>query len=134
MTLILGSVSVIISILCTVFIGMPYVMVGVLFFHISYTVALIIVYTKKIEWFNFQKMGRRIFILMLLPALSYGFYYVFPVTVNSFFQWISLAIIFAFSQIAILILYSIIFERKELKALMHYTKRIFVRKVRNSND
>lgn len=132
MTLALGAVGVVISIVCTAVFGMPYVMIGVLFFHFSYTVALIRVYTKKIEWFSFRKMGRRIALITVLPTLSYILYYVHPITVSSFFDWIILALIFAVAVAAVLVVYSIIFERREMFALIQYAKRIFKRKSRNS--
>ena len=133
-TLSLGFISVVLSIICTVLLGMPYVMIGVLFFHLSYTVALLRVYTKKIEWFNFKKMGRRIALLILLPTIFYVVYWGAPIAVNSFFDWIILAIICAVVVFVALTLYSLIFERKEMLALILYVKRIFHKKTKKYSE
>ena len=125
-TLILGSISVIISIICTVSFGMPYVMVGVLFFHLSYTASLLIVYKKKIVWFNFKKILRRIVFLIVLPAISYISYQLHPIVVTSFIEWLLIAFIMTFIIGAILILYSVVFERKEFFELFKYARKIFL--------
>ena len=67
-------------------------------------------------------------LLILLPGMSYFLYTVILISLNSFFEWMIAAFIYAAVVAIILIIYSFIFERKELFSVCKYVKQMFKRK------
>jgi len=123
-TLTLGSIAIVISTVCTILFGMSYVMVGVLFFHLSYSLVLLNIFKKRISWFNFNKMLRRVVLILVLPTVSYLLYVFCGISVNSFVQWLLLAVVFAIGAAMCLVVYSVLFEKKEFNMLLSYIKKM----------
>ncbi len=125
-TLICGFVSLVLCIIITVLFGMQYVMVGVLFYHISTLCVFIYVMRKRIDWFklNFKWILRAI-VLISFPILSWNAHNYFLFDVNSWVGWIILGIIFACVIAMCLLIYTLIFERNVFLMLIKYLKLIF---------
>lgn len=127
-TFICGMVCVLISLIATLLFGMPYVMVGMVLFHLAYTVVLLIMLKKRIAWFNFRKLWQRVFLLVLLPVVSYLLSVVFPISITSFTEWIVAAVLYAILVGLILLLYALLFERSAVRSLWRYVKNMFFSK------
>lgn len=132
LTLTLGAVGVAISTIATILFGMPYVMVGVLLFHASYTVSLLLIFKKRIPWFTLKKLPVRLIFLCLMPTISFALYYMDIVKIASFAQWAVVAVIFALIVCCVLLAYSLIYERKEFFALLNYLKKIVTKKKKSN--
>ena len=89
---------------------------------------------KRIAWFNFKKLIRRVFLLIALPTVSYILSTLNLIMVSGWMQWFVAALIFALAVMVVIIVYSLIFERKELKSLIAYTKTILGRKKKVKKD
>lgn len=128
-TLICGAISLVVSIVSTMLLGMPYVMVGVLMYHFSTMCVLIFAFKKEITWFDVDaKWIPRIAIMILLPTMSWWLYKANIVFLGGWIGWLSMAIIYAIITIGVLLVYTIIFEKKELRLLTEYMRAGLVRK------
>lgn len=127
-TLSVGCCAILVSIITTKVFGMPYVMVGVLLYHLLCAVLLIVVFKRKIKWFNFDKLAGRIILLVSLPYVMFAISRANIVSIRSWGMWIVTAIVCAIIVGAILILYSLCFERNELKQVIAYIKGLFLKK------
>ncbi len=132
-TLICGIISIAVSIVLTILFGMPYVMVGVLLYHVSTTCIYVFFFRKEVSWFRFSyKWIGRIFLLIALPSVSWFIYTLNLYPITGWLGWFISAIIFAVIVLAILLIYTLIFERKAFFSLLEYIKSIFLSKKRKS--
>lgn len=133
--LICTSVGVGVSIVCTYLYGMPYVMVGVLLYDISTTIVLITVFKREIPWFNLKKMPLRVGVLFVLPILSFVQFLLRPkLLMSGWIGWTMTGVVCALINAAILLVYTVIFERRELISLVQYLQVIFRKKDTKSEE
>ena len=125
-TLICGAVSLAISVIATVLFGMPYVMLGLLFYHFGTMCVLIHAFKTQIPWFSLKpRWFLRIAVMILLPVASWWLYRSEWILINSWFGWFGTACVYAALVAVCLLAYSAIFERKAMVMLWGYAKAIF---------
>jgi len=125
-TMIWGTVGIFISGICVNIMEMPYVMVGILVYEAAYTFVIIRVLKKKISWFTFGKLPLHIFMLIAIPIFSYCMYKLFSLEINTWGEWIIVAVIFAIVICFVLLIYSLLFEKKVFFKLIDYVKSIIL--------
>lgn len=122
-TLICGAICLAISVVATKMFGMPYVMVGVLLYHISTTCVLIAAFLREISWFKIDvKWIPRNIIMIVLPLLSWWLYKADLVLIDSWTSWFLMAFIYTIFVSICLFIYSLMFEKKTLLFLLEYVK------------
>jgi O-antigen/teichoic acid export membrane protein len=126
-TLICGGIGILISFGCTMVFGIPYVMVGLIFYNFCSMMVLFWIFKKKISWFNTKKLGRRMVALIGFPTLSWVSYNVLNLQITTWIAWLIAAIGIAAISIIFLIVYSLIFERTEMRSLFGYVRGILMR-------
>lgn len=124
-TLICGAIGLCISVIATALFGMPYVMSGVLLYHLSSMCVLVFYMKKEIKWFKIDKKWfLRAIVMIALPTASWWLYKNNLIIVDSWIKWFALAIVYAIAVMACLLLYSLIFEKKTICDLVEYLKTI----------
>ena len=127
-TLVCGAISIIVSVLATLLGGMPYVMVGVLLYDFSSMCVLLYAFAKKISWFKFSaRWLSRMAVMIVLPTASWWVYKSGIFFIGGWFGWFAMAIACAAVIAVLLLVYTLIFERKALFLLLGYVKAIFMR-------
>jgi O-antigen/teichoic acid export membrane protein len=126
-TLICSGIGILISFGCTMVFGIPYVMVGLIFYNFCSMMVLLWIFKKKISWFNTKKLGRRMVALIGFPTLSWVSYNVLNLQIATWIAWLIAAIGIAAISIIFLIVYSLIFERTEMRSLFGYVRGILMR-------
>ena len=129
-TLIFGVIGIVISIVCVVCFGMPFVMVGLLFNEIGCSIATLFILKKEISWFKIKQLIVRSFIMVVLVALSYILYIALEPNITSWLQWAVYGLIIAFATLSIIVVYCLIFEKKQVKMLARYVRYLFIKKNR----
>ncbi len=135
-TLTSGIIGVVISLVCTLLFGFEYVMTGVLAYNLMYIVRNMIILKQRVSWFKYGKLFQRIALILIVTIVSYLLYAfnVFGVaSVNSFIGWLLYAICFGVAILVLVLIYSLIFERKEFFALIDYAKAMLKRKGKKKN-
>ena len=125
--LVFGSLGIIISILCAIYFGMPFVMVGLIINQLGCAIANLIIIKKKVSWFKTTRLLIRTTIMVLLTSLSTALYFIINPIINSWFEWILSAFIVAVSISFLLFIYCVLFERKYLRLLISYLHNVFTR-------
>lgn len=125
-TLACGGISIIACVLGALLGGMPYVMVGVLLYDFSSMCVLLYAFVKKVSWFKFSARWLvRLAVMVVLPTASWWVYKSNVFFIGGWFGWFVMAIVCAALISAILLIYTLIFERKEFFLLLGYVKTIF---------
>ena len=125
-TVIFGAIGVCISAIATKLWGLPYVMLGVVFYHFITTCVLVYSFKKKIVWFKIEKKWiMRIAIMILLPVISWNIYSSGVFLTESWIGWFLMAVQYAIAVAACLLVYTLIFDRKPFLSLISYGKAIF---------
>ncbi len=128
-TLLCGAVSLVASIVSTVAFGMPYVMVGVLLYHAGTTCVLVAAFRKQIKWFRINlRWLPRLLLMILLPALSWWLYTADLFYLPGWLGWFTMALGYAMLMGAVLMVYTLIFDRKDFFLLCGYIKAVLGRK------
>lgn len=125
-TVIVGAFSIILSSSMSYFFGMPYVFVGVLFYHIISAICIIYTMNEKIEWFRFKLKISRV-ILLALPVISICLSVYSCSFINSWMIWLITAVVYSFIIGILLVVYCLIFEKSESEMLITYIKAIISR-------
>ena len=128
--LIFGGLGIIISTVLVILFGLPYVMVGLLFNQLGCGITTLIVIKKDVSWFKFGKLFLRTTILLAMASVSVVLYFLLTPIAESWIEWIKYGIICFAIAFAIWMVYSIAFERKNLKYIFSYVKTILKRKIK----
>ena len=121
-TLSSGGVGVIISVLCSLLWGMPYVMIGLLFNQLACSVATLIISKKDIAWFSIKKLIIRSSFMCVITFVGNTLSFTFLTFISDWMTWLLFAAL-AFAICALLVLlYCVLFERQQLKSLIPYVK------------
>ena len=130
-----GISGIIISIFCAIVFGMPFVMIGLLYNQLGCSIATLIVLKRDLRWFKIKKLFIRTFVMCLLILASILSYYYFKPEINRWIVWILYGFVCVALTLTILMIYCLIFERKELKLLFSYLINIIKRrKTAKSNE
>ena len=125
-TIIFGAVGLLCSIISTIVLGMPYVMIGVLIYHVGTTCILIASFNKQIPWFKINSRWLpRLVITVILPMVSWILYKSDAFFLDGWLGWFITAVIYALAVITVILVYTVIFERDSLSILLGYVKAIF---------
>ncbi len=125
-TLFCGAIGLCVSVVATMLFGMPYVMTGVLLYHLGTTCVLIFAFKKEIPWFKIDfKWIPRIVLMVLLPILSWCLYKSNFFFLSGWIGWFAMAVIFAALVAACLLVYTLVFEREAFSLLLGRLKAIF---------
>ncbi len=127
-TLACGAVSLVVCVLAALFLDMPYVMLGVLLYELSSMCVLIAAFKKKISWFklNIRWISRAV-VMIVLPTLSWWVYKSGIFFIGGWFGWFFMAVVYAVLMALLLLIYTLIFDRKVIFLLFGYVKTIFSR-------
>jgi hypothetical protein len=121
-----GIVSVVVCIGSTILFGMPYVMSGVLLYQLSTICVLVWSFRKQIPWFKLRPIWLlRGAIMVILPIVSWILQSMELFSVSGWLSWFITAGIYGLSSAAVLLIYTLIFERKVFFYLIGYVKAIF---------
>ena len=125
-TLVCGAISICVSLVATLLLGMPYVMLGVLLYQFSSMCVLIHAFRDKILWFKIKgKWLFRAVTMVILPVISWKLYKSGTFAVSSWGGWFVTAVIYAVVVALCLLVYTLIFDRQVLVLLLGYVKNVF---------
>lgn len=127
-TIVFGITGVLLSIGCVFFFGFPYVMCGLLFYELACIILTLYFLKKNVSWFSIKKLIIRSSFMLGLTLISVFSYLLFDWRIDSILKWIIFALIVALLSIIIVAVYSLIFERKQLKLLFNYIHHFFKKK------
>ncbi|MCM1059372.1 MAG: hypothetical protein NC452_03665 [Eubacterium sp.] len=119
-TIVCGAIGIILSTVCVILFGMPYVMIGILVYETAYTAVIIRILKKKVAWFTANKAISNAAILILIPIVSYFISKILSLEINNWLNWVITAAMFAIVICAAILIYSLIFEKKRLVKLINY--------------
>lgn len=132
-TLFFGITGIIISVLCVIFAGMPYVMCGLLYNQLGCAISTLYIIKKHIRWYDMVPLIRRTFTMSLVVISAIVLYFILTPVVASWLSWIIYgAIVFVLATI-LWLLYSILFERKILKNIVSYGKSLLAKRKKRIN-
>ena len=121
-----GVISLLISVVSTLLWGMPYVMLGVLFYQLSTMLVFVCFFKKQIAWFKIDsKWLLRGLILVGFPILSWQIRNLGIFFLEGWIGWFVMAILYAIAVSIGLFIYTLAFERKNVKLILKYVKAIF---------
>lgn len=124
-TLAFGAIGILSSVVCIVFFGMPYVMVGLLTYELGCSISILIILKRGVPWFSLKKLITRFVVMILLSSCSVATYLLLKPSISSWLEWIKWGVCVGLSTIAILAVYCLVFERKCLSQLIGYFKNLF---------
>lgn len=127
-TLVCSGIGIVTSILCVVFFGMPYAMIGLLANELIASIATIVVLKKNIPWFKMSKLFVRTGLLIVITVASTIVYYTWNPQISNLLKWVVFALILVTIITLVLSVYCIVFERNEIKMLFNYVKVLFSRR------
>jgi O-antigen/teichoic acid export membrane protein len=110
---------------------MPLVLIGLIFYYLSSFIYRLLLINNKISWFRFEKMPRRIAVLVLFPFATYIMGEKFTVSVVSWMDWFIVAFLIAVAVIMFMLMYVGLFERKEFATCMEYGKDLLKSRKKN---
>lgn len=129
-TMLFSSIGILISLVCTMLFGMPYVMCGLIFYQVGSSVAILIELKKNINWFETHNLFRRTIVLIFFSITGLVSYYVFSPCIESWFSWAVWGCFIAATTSILLMFYCLLFERKQLVVIFEYARNL-VKKERN---
>lgn len=121
-------ISLILSSVLTYYFGLPYMLLGVVFFYFVSTIFDFVILKKKTSWFKTKKIFIRLLLLIGISIIGFILSYMNIVSIGSIGKWIVVACFSLIIVLFVVLLYCIIFERKELKDLLYYGKSLIKRK------
>lgn len=107
-------VSLIVSIIFVLTLGMPYVLIGVILNGLGNGVAILIVLKKEISWFSIKKILLRTTFMFGLTALSLFLSNILQISIDNWGSWILLGGFLVVGTLVIIFVYCLIFEKKEM--------------------
>jgi len=110
---------------------MPLVLIGLIFYYLSSFIYRLLLINSKISWFSFEKIPRRIAMLVLFPFATYIMGEKLTVSVVSWMDWFIVAFLIAVAVIMFMFMYVSLFERKEFATCMEYGKELFKKQKRS---
>lgn len=127
-TLLFGLIGIMVSLLCVILFGFPYVMCGLILNEIGCLVATMIILKKNISWYSSSNLILRASVMVMLTVLSSVVYLAIKPEIASIWMWISYAIVVGLVSVVILLVYCLLFERKNMHLFLLYAKKIIIKK------
>ena len=121
-TITTSIISSVLSIICTIAFGMPYVMVGLISNQVICSIGIIIILKKNVKWFRISELIRRLVSMFAITAFFYSMYVALDIKNSSIWNWLIVAIICFCASVLIELIYCLIFERKDLHSVLSYIK------------
>lgn len=119
-TLFFGVTGIVVSVVCVMLGGMPYVMCGLLFNQFGSAISTLYMIKKKVSWYDISHLIRRTLAMVLLVVVAIILYFILTPVVDSWTSWILYGVFTFIFATALWLLYSIVFERKILKSINAY--------------
>lgn len=123
-SVICGVVSIVISFLCAQ-IHMELVLLGPIFYYISGYIFRMMVIAKKSEWFDSRKTILRDATTLIITAVAFFIGRIICVENSNWMSFFAICIVVAVIAAGIVMLYLVLFERKQIKVLASYVKTTF---------
>lgn len=127
-TLIFGGIGIVVSILCVLLFGMPYVMIGLLFNQIGCAITILVHLKRAIQWFRINAIIRRTVLLALMSVAGILCYIVLNPTISGWGEWVMCGVISAATSMVVISIYCLVFEREQISKLFSYAKNLIRRR------
>lgn len=124
-TLFFGVIGIIVSALCVLFAGMPYVMCGLLLDQFGSAISTLYVIKKNVFWYDTGPLIRRTLTMVLVVVVASLLYFILTPDVSSWLSWILYGVFTFLLSVVSWMLYSVLFERKILKNIKVYGMNLF---------
>lgn len=86
-TLFFGIIGIAISTVCVIFVGMPYVMCGIIFNQIGCAISTLCLIKKNVSWYDIFPLIRRTVTMLLIVLSAVLAYFIFTPAITSWFHW-----------------------------------------------
>lgn len=123
-TLLFGCIGILASIISVYFWGMPFVMVGLLFYQFFCACATLFVLHKNVSWFRIERLFKRSLVLFTFSVLGIVLFHLFQSNIDSILSWLLHGIVCFIMSCIVLYIYCLIFERKQLVVIKNYVKKL----------
>lgn len=121
-TLSLAVFGILISIFSTLLFGMPYVMIGILLYQVMNTSFTVYVLRKNVEWIRLNRLVKRLIFMSACTAGSLVFSFSGIIQISNWISWLLAAISSSIVMAIVCLIYSFVFEKKEITTLLSYFK------------
>jgi O-antigen/teichoic acid export membrane protein len=118
-----------IALALSLIIDMPFVLIGIIFYYFFTGIMFIFALRKKIQWINLKKISARIIIVILVLIISVVAIKVIPIAIDTITSWILSGILYTLVLGIALLVYSLIFEQKEMKDVIKYLKMFICKRI-----
>ncbi len=125
-TIISSGIGLILSVICTVLWGLPFVMIGLLAVQFITIFVLNIVIKMNVAWYKRKGLIRRTLFLIINVMFVYTLGNMYSYSIDSWKKWVVTAIITVFIECLVVLGYSALFERKNIKLVYIYIKGILL--------
>lgn len=122
-TLSSSLIGIVVSVICTVLWGMPYVMIGLIINQILSLFVTMHVLKKNIIWYKSKGLFRRCTFMIINTGGTLVIFFKSKWSINSWSSWFLNVIIMAFLIMIIISVYCLLFERKQMKSICVYMKQ-----------
>ena len=126
-TLIFGGLGIIISLVCSLLFGMPYVMVGLLFNQIGCSLTILFRLKKEVKWFRVNAIIRRVTLLVIMSCSGILLFVWVNPRITGWGDWIKYGCLCGAGSILSVFTYCCIFERKQIRKIMSYAKNLIIK-------
>lgn len=131
-TVIFAIIGILISGICTIIFGMPYVMAGLFMSEIGSAIAMLYVLKKRVSWFRLTNLFKRTVFLVILSTVGLSLYFILMPNINSWAHWFIFGLISIVVIFAVELIYCIVFERCQLCHLKLYARNIISKKTKTN--
>lgn len=128
-SIITGVIALVVSFVFTMYLDMPFVLTGLIFYYLVSMIYRIIIIKRKVDWFTLNKLSSRLVLYLFLPISAYYFQQGFVQNITSWPMLILGAFSIAIATVFIIGLYILFFERNMFFGLKGYVK-LFVKSKR----
>lgn len=123
-TLAFGGTGIIISTVCSLLFGLPYVMVGLLVNQLGCACLTLYILKKKVSWFKYGRLFVRSFLMLFISVLGVVLHYTLNLSIPTFSIWAGYGFVSAIGVSVVVLIYCFIFERRQLNNMFAYLRTI----------
>lgn len=111
------------------------ILLGPVFYYLTSLLYRSYVARKRIGWLSVSRFARRFFVAMIaVVASAWVSHEVYQnLYASSWFMWLAHAVLCGLSVVAVIGVYVLLFERKEMKALLRYAMNLIKKKTEKRN-
>ena len=123
-TLVFGAIGIVLSIVCSLLFGLPYVMIGLLVNQLGCACLTLYILKKKVAWFKYGRLFVRTILMLSISLAGVALQYILNISISTFSIWACYGLASAIGVSVIVLMYCYIFERKQLNSLFSYLRAI----------